>query len=96
MERLTTYIHDAPVRNSDVSFAQIIRKLAKYEDTDLTPEAVGWLLDQLDETKEQLVSALLELEEYKAEGSLMLFRLLKYNRKNSDIGGDGNGQQTRN
>ena len=96
MERLTTYIHDAPVRNSDVSFAEIIRKLAKYEDTNITPEAIGWLQDQLDELKNQLTSALLELEAYKAEGSLMLFRLLKYNRKNADIGGDGNGQQTRN
>ncbi len=86
MERLTTYVHDAPVRNSDVSFAQIIRKLAQYEDTKLTPEAVGWLQDQMDELKDQLTSALLELEAYKAEGSLMLFRLLKYNRKNKDVG----------
>lgn len=86
MERLTTYIHDAPVRNSDVSFAQIIQKLAQYEDTKLTPEAVGWLQDQMDELKNQLTSALLELEAYKAEGSLMLFRLLKYNRKNKDVG----------
>ena len=86
MERLTTYVHDAPVRNSGVSFAQVVGLLAKYEDTGLTPEAVGWLLDQLDEAKDQLASALLELEAYKAEGSLMLFRVLKYNRKNKDVG----------
>jgi len=89
MTRLTTYIHDFPVRNSGVSYQELARVLAKYEDTGLTPEAVQWLIDKHDEEVEKLESQLLEaklaLEEYESIGSRMLFRLLKNKYKNGEL-----------
>ncbi len=96
MERLTTYVHDYPVRASGVSYQEAIRKLAQYEDILTAPGALQKLLDNLnseiqrcellkaevDDVADKLTAAEMELEGYRSEGSLMLFRLLKNKYRN--------------
>ena len=93
MDRLTTYIHDTPVRQSGVTYEATIQKLAQYEDSGLTPDAVRWLLSDNEKLEKQhkseiqgledeIISLRLYLQEYEEEGPVRLFRLLKNRFKN--------------
>lgn len=79
MNRLTTYVHDYPVRNSGVGYPAVVRKLAEFEDTNLSPAGIQQM-------KRDLLQALIELEEYQELGSVTTFRLLrdKYRRERPD------------
>lgn len=82
MEQLITYVHGVPVRQSGVTYQEIVRNYAKYVETGLTPEEAARLKERQRDLEEQLLNARLELEEYRSIGSRMLFRLLKNRYKN--------------
>ena len=98
MNRLTTRVHDIPVRQSGVMWATAVQKLCEYEDTGKAPKDISEMariIDEkeselfnlnlkLDEAESRLLDAQMLLEAYQAEGSLMLFRLLKNKYKNKE------------
>lgn len=72
MSELITYVRGYPVRKEGVTYQQILREFAKNE-------------QRIKELEHELTAARLELEEYQAIGSKMLFRLLKNKFRNGDM-----------